>query len=230
MEERYGVVIRDLPAEERPRERLAKYGAEALATSELLAILLRVGTAKESALSLGNRLLSTFGSLRGIERATPDEMGRIPGIGLAKACQLKAAFELGKRIAASTDDVQPAIRGPEDAANLVMEGLRYESKEHFQAILLNTRNRVVAIRPVSMGSLQQSIVHAREVFREAISNSAAAMIVVHNHPSGDPSPSEEDLAITRRLVEAGQLLGIPILDHLIIGAGKFISLKERGAL
>jgi DNA repair protein RadC len=224
----YSVIIRDLPAEERPRERLAKYGPEALATAELLAILLRTGTPKQSALGLANRLLSNFGSLRGIATAAIEQLATIPGLGLAKAAQLKAAFELGKRLAVSTEDARPVIKSPEDAANLVMEDLRYRDKEHFKAILLDTRNRVLALPTISVGSLQQNIVHPREVFKEAIARSAAAIIVLHNHPSGDPSPSPEDGALTRRLADAGDLLGIPLLDHLIIGAGTFISLKQRG--
>jgi len=226
----YRTIIRDLPEEERPRERLAKRGPEALANSELLAILLRTGSAKESALGLANRLLSKFGSLRGIAQATVEQLSEVNGMGLAKAAQLKAAFELGKRLAVSTEDDRPAIASPADAAGLVMEELRYHDKEHFVALFLDSRNRVIAQRTISVGSLQANIVHPREVFKEAISRSSAALIVLHNHPSGDPTPSEEDRAITTRLKEAGSLIGIPLLDHIIIGSGKFVSLKEQGVL
>ena len=228
--EEYHAIIRELPAEERPRERLAKHGPEALANAELLAILLRTGSAKESALGLANRLLSKFESLRGIAQATVEELSEVNGLGLAKAAQLKAAFELGKRLATTAADDKPAIGCPADAAALVMEQLRYQDREHLVALFLDTRNRVIAQRTISVGSLTASIIHPREVFKEAISRSAAAVIVLHNHPSGDPSPSEEDRAITARLKEAGGLIGIPVLDHIIIGAGKFVSLKEKGAL
>lgn len=226
----YRVIIRDLPEEERPRERLAKSGPEALANSELVAILLRTGTAKESAIGLANRLLSKFGSLKGIAKATVEELSSVNGMGLAKAAQLKAAFELGKRLAAFTEDSRPVIGSPADAASLVMEELRHQDKEHFLALFLDTRNRVIARKTISVGSLQANIVHPREVFKEAVSRSAASLIVLHNHPSGDPTPSEEDRAITTRLQEAGKLMGIPLLDHIVIGAGQFVSLKERGVL
>jgi len=226
----YHCIIRDLPEGERPRERLAKNGAEALANAELLAILLRTGSTKESALGLANRLLSHFGGLPGIAQATVEQLSALSGLGLAKATQLKAAFELGKRLAVYCEDSRPTVTSPAEAAGLVMETLRHEQKEHFRALLLDTRNRVIAQETISVGSLQANIVHPREVFKAAIARSAAALIVLHNHPSGDPSPSEEDRAITARLVEAGALIGIPLLDHIIIGAGKFLSLKERGWL
>ena len=228
--ETYRAIIRDMPEEERPRERLAKLGPEALANAELLAILLRTGTAKESAIGLANRLLSKFEGLRGIAGATVEELSEVPGLGLAKAAQLKAAFELGKRLAASSDDDKPTIRCPADAANLVMEQLRYQDREHLVALFLDIRNRVIGQKTVSVGSLHANIVHPREVFKDAIARSAAAIIVAHNHPSGDPSPSEEDCNVTARLKEAGSLIGIQLLDHIIIGAGKFLSLKERGLL
>jgi DNA repair protein RadC len=228
--ETYHGIIRDLPAAERPRERLAKNGAEVLANAELLAILLRTGSAKESALGLANRLLSHFGGLSGIAGATVEQLSALSGLGLAKAAQLKAAFELGKRLAVYNEDPRPAITSPAEAAGLVMEILCHEQKEHFLALLLDTRNRVIAQETISVGSLQANIVHPREVFKVAIARSAAALIVLHNHPSGDPSPSEEDRAITARLVEAGALIGIPVLDHIIIGAGRFVSLKEQGGI
>jgi len=228
--ESYRGIIRDLPKAERPRERLAKNGAEALANSELLAILLRTGSAKESALGLANRLLGHFGGLPGIAQAAVEQLSAISGLGLAKAAQLKAAFEIGKRLAVYQDDSRPVITSPAEAAGLVMETFCHEQKEHFLALLLDTRNRMIAQETISVGSLQANIVHPREVFKAAIARSAAALIVLHNHPSGDPSPSAEDRAITARLVEAGALIGIPVLDHIIIGAGKYVSLKEQGEL
>lgn len=151
-------------------------------------------------------------------------------IGLAKACQLKAAFELGKRLATTGDAPRPVITSPLTAANLVMEDMRYLQQEHFRVIFLDTRNQVITAKDISIGSLNASIVHPRETFKAAISHTAAAVILVHNHPSGDPTPSKEDLALTARMKEAGELIGIPVFDHLIIGDGRFISLKERGMM
>ena len=227
--ERYHTTIREMPAEERPRERLMRYGPEALRTAELLAIILRVGSARGSAISLADQLLSHFGSLRAVAKATVEELSAVRGIGVAKAAQVKAAFELGKRLATAAEQ-RPLVNRPELAANLVMEDLRYRDKEHFEALLLDTRNQCIAIRPVSIGSLNSNVAHPREIFKEAVSHSANAMIVAHNHPSGDPTPSEEDKALTRRLVEAGKVMGIDVLDHLIIGDGRWLSFKEKGLM
>lgn len=228
--ERYSLIIKELPAEERPRERLAKYGPQSLSTAELLAIILRIGTKRESAIRLAERLLSTFKSLRGIASASVEELSEISGVGMAKATQIKAAFELGKRLAASTEEAKPTITSPLDAANLVMEDLRYHEKEHFQVILLDGRHRVIGVQPISVGILNSNLVHPREVFRPAISRGSAAVIAVHNHPSGDPTPSGDDEAITKRLMETGELVGIPVLDHIVIGAGQFVSMKEKGLM
>jgi len=227
--ETYHTTIRDMPVDERPRERLARYGAEVLATAELLAIILRVGSSRGSALSLANQLLSHFGSLRAIAKATVEELSEVKGVGVAKATQLKAAFELGKRLATAGDE-RVLVNRPELAANLIMEELRYHDKEHFKALLLDTRNRCIGTPSVSIGSLNSNVAHPREVFHEAVSHSAASIIVAHNHPSGDPTPSEEDKALTRRLVEAGKIMGIQVLDHLIIGDGCWVSLKEKGLM
>lgn len=221
------VTIRDLPDEERPRERLAKYGADAVTNTELIAILLRTGSARESALSLANRLLSQFG-VRGIAKASVEELAQVKGIGLAKAAQLKAAFELGKRLATTGDEARRTIQSPQHAADLVMEDLRYRDREHFQIILLDTRNCLIGTpRTVAVGGLNVNRVEPREIFKEAITHSAHAVILVHNHPSGDPTPSADDRALTQRLLEAGKLMGIQVLDHVIIGDGKFASLKEK---
>jgi DNA repair protein RadC len=228
--ERYRLAIRDLPREERPRERLLRYGAEALSTSELLAILLRTGTRNESALGLAERIVASFGSLRDVAAASIAELGRVRGVGPVKAVGIKAALELGKRLLAFSPETRPTIRSPADVANLVMTELRHEAREHFKAILLDTKNQVLRVVTVSVGSLNESIVHPRELFLEAIRHSAAAVIVVHNHPSGDPAPSPEDVEVTRRLRDAGQILGIELLDHVVLGDGRWVSLKERGVL
>lgn len=226
----YSPLIRDLPRDERPRERLEQYGPDALTHSDLLAIILRVGNPRMSAIQLAQHLLQHFGGLRELDAATVAELSQVPGIGLAKACQLKAAFTLGKRLATDREAALPTVSSPQTVANLVMEDLRYRKQEHFRVLFIDTRNQVINIRDISIGSLNASIVHPRETFKAAISHTAAAIILVHNHPSGDPTPSKEDLALTARMVEAGTLLGIPVFDHLIIGDGRFVSLKERGLM
>lgn len=224
------LLIRDIPRDERPRERLERYGAGSLAAHELLAILLRVGNARVSALQLAQQLVSHFGGLHRLAAASVQELSQVNGIGLAKASQLHAAFELGKRLAASSGAPRPTISSPLDAANLVMEEMRYFPQEHYRVLLLDTRHQVISGRDVSVGSLNASIVHPRETFKPAIAASAAAVILAHNHPSGDPTPSKEDLALTARMVQVGELMGIPVLDHLVIGDGRYVSLKERGLM
>lgn len=221
-------MMRDLPADERPRERLERYGPGALGTPELLAIILRVGNARVSALQLAQQLVSKYGGLRGVAAASVQELSEVSGIGLAKACQLKAAFELGKRLATSSDAPRPVISSPLDAVNLVMEEMRYYPEEHFKTIFLDTRHQVIGAEETSKGTLSASLVHPREVFKAAIKATAAAVLLAHNHPSGDPTPSKEDLALTARLVQTGELVGIPVLDHLIIGDGRYVSLKDKG--
>ena len=225
-----GVVIRDLPAGERPRERMAQYGPEAMSTVELLAILLRVGSRGESAIRLAERLLAEFGGLAGIAKARVPQLSALPGIGLAKAAQIKAAFELGKRLATSVEGPRPVIRNAADAAALMMEELRYREQECLAAILLDARNQVIRTLVLTIGTLTGSPAHPREVFKEALAHGCASLIVCHNHPSGDPTPSRDDIALTTRLVQAGEIMGIPLLDHLIIGDGRFVSLKEAGRM
>ena len=217
-----------MPSEERPRERLIAYGADALSVSELLAILLRTGTEQRSAVALADYILAQLGGIRGVSKATIEELAQIHGIGPAKAAQIKAAIEFGRRLVASDPQERPKIRSPRDVYDMLGPGLRDEGREHFIAILLDTKNGVLRHRTVSVGDLSSAVVHPREVFLEAIRHSAASLIVSHNHPSGDPTPSSEDIAVTRRLQEAGELLGIALLDHIIIGDGRFISLKEQG--
>jgi DNA repair protein RadC len=226
--DRYSLAMKDLPPEERPRERLAKHGPEALSTPELLAILLRTGTARESALDVAEGIVAQAGGLRGLATATIEQLSQIRGVGVVKAIEIRAAVELGKRISAFTHEARPTVRCPEDVWQLVQSELRHEPREHFKVLLLDTRNQVIRVSTVSVGSLTESIVHPREVFREAIRHSSAALIAVHNHPSGDPTPSQEDIQVTRRLDEAGRTVGIDVLDHVIVGEGRYVSLKERG--
>ena len=227
---RYSPTIKELPLDERPRERLAANGATALTTAELLAILIRVGNAQRSAVSLGEHLLAHFGNIKEIACAPVEALAKVHGIGKAKAAQIKAAIEFGNRVALFTGDARPTIGGPRDVSNLLMPELRYVKKETLKSLLLDTKNHVLAIKTVSVGDLSSSIVHPREVFQDAILASAAALIIAHNHPSGDPTPSAEDIAVTRRLMDAGEILGIDLLDHIIIGDGVFVSLKERGKM
>lgn len=222
--------IKDLPQQERPRERLQQLGTGALSNAELLAILLRTGTKEMSALRLAECLLSCAENLRALPEMTLEELQQIKGIGLAKSVQIKAALELGKRIATSSQEERLQISSPGDAAGLFMEDLRYKKREYFKLVLLDTKNRVIAREQISEGSLNASIVDLRQIFGIALKKSAAAMILAHNHPSGDPAPSHEDLAITRRIKEAGELMGIKVLDHLVIGDGRFLSFKEKGLL
>ncbi|WP_138496240.1 RadC family protein [Paenibacillus pinistramenti] len=222
--------LRDIPHEERPRERLIRYGAEALSHAELLAILLRTGTHQESAIHVAQKILSKAGEIRGLVDLSLDELMEIKGIGEAKAIQLLAGIEIGRRLARSVRRDAVVIRSPKDAAEIVMDQLRYLNKEHFICLFLNTKNHLIGQETLSIGSLNASIVHPREVFRAAVKCSSASIVCVHNHPSGDPSPSPEDIQITKRLCEAGEIIGIDVLDHLIIGDGRFVSLKEQGLM
>ncbi|MCI3923616.1 DNA repair protein RadC [Paenibacillus sp. TRM 82003] len=224
------LLLREVPKEERPRERMLSCGAGGLSNAELLAIILRTGAQRESAVTLSQRLLRSAGGLRGLTGRSLEELCEERGIGPAKALQIQAAIELGKRIARTELDAAPTIRAPGDVAALVTEDLRYLQQEHFVVLFLNTKNRVIGRETLSVGSLNAAIVHPREVFRAAVKRSAASVICVHNHPSGDPTPSAEDIQLTHRLTEAGHIIGIEVLDHVIIGDRSFVSLKERGDL
>jgi DNA repair protein RadC len=220
--------ITDLSTSDRPRERMAELGAQALSNAELIAILLRVGIQGENAVDMGQRLLQDLGGPHGLHRATLLELSHQRGMGLAKASQIKAAIELGMRIHTLVPEERPSIHSPADAANLVMYEMSALPQEHLRVINLDTRNRVINIEKLYVGSLNASTVRVGEIFRAAIQRNAAAVIILHNHPSGDPSPSPEDVALTRSIVQAGKLLDIEVLDHVVIGTGKWVSLKERG--
>jgi len=222
--------IADLAADERPRERLARLGPQALSKAELLAILLRVGVPGENAVQVGQRLLKDFKGLSGLHRAPFEELCNQHGIGKAKAAQIMAAIELGYRLARDSPEERPTINSPADAAALVACEMSALEQEHLKVILLDTRNRVLDIVEVYKGSVNSSQVHVGELFKPAIRRNAAALIVVHNHPSGDPTPSPDDVAVTRSIVQAGKLLDVDVLDHMVIGQGKgrWVSMKERG--
>lgn len=221
--------IADLPTSDRPRERLMQAGPGSLNNAELLAILLRMGVAGENAVRLAERLLGQCGGLPGLHRCTLADLQSVKGIGPAKAAQLLAAIELGRRIASSSPQERPVINAPADAANLLMYQLAGLNQEYLYVILLDTRNRVIgAPLEIYHGSLNTTVIRTSEVFREAVKVNAAALIAVHNHPSGDPAPSPDDVAVTRVLVEAGRKLDIEVLDHLVLGQNRFVSLKERG--
>lgn len=222
------LMIKDYPEDQRPRERMIQDGPSSLSNHELLAILLRTGSKEESVLQLAYKLLINFEGLRLLKDASIEEITDTKGIGKVKAVQIMAAVELGRRIHRLQYEDRYVIRSPEDAANFVMEDMRFLSQEHFVCLYLNTKNQVLHQQTIFIGSLNASIVHPREVFKEAFRRSAASFICIHNHPSGDPAPSREDIDVTKRLSECGKLIGIELLDHLIIGDQKFISLKEKG--
>jgi DNA repair protein RadC len=221
--------IRDLPMSERPRERLQKFGAEALSAQEILALILGRGISGESVMVTAQRLLSQFGSLKGIGDASLEELAKVRGIGLAKAAQIRAAFELTSRLEGYQESgKRETVKTPEDVVALLHSRLQGKKKEYFLTLLLDTRNQLIRVAEISVGSLDSSVVHPREVFKEAVSASAAAVIFAHNHPSGDPEASEDDINLTKRLVEAGEIMGIDVLDHIIIGDRKYLSLKREG--
>jgi len=230
IKESRGLRVREMPPAERPRERLYRHGPGGLKTSELMAIVFRTGSREARAEQIAERLLASFGDLRRMAKASIEELCEFDGVGLVKAIELQAAFELGKRLVDSARAERPTIRCPRDVADLVMNELKMLDQEHFRVLLLDTKNRVTRIEEVFKGSLNSSVSHPREAYRAAVSAAAAAVILVHNHPSGDPRPSQEDIATTRRMAEAGETLGIPLLDHVIIGDGQHVSLKEKGIL
>jgi DNA repair protein RadC len=225
----YNPTIKEMPSDERPRERLEHYGSTALSTAELLALILRTGSKDENVLRLATRMLVTYRGLGGLARAPFSELTGIKGLGPAKVTELQATFELARRLAKeSPEDTRIQVKSPADAANLLMLEMSMLEQENLRTILLDSKNHVLKVHTVYIGSLNSASVRVGELFREAIRANSAAMILVHNHPSGDPTPSPEDVHVTRQIVEAGKLLDIEVLDHLVIGQQRWVSLKERG--
>lgn len=224
----YVPMIRDLAAEDRPRERLMRVGPQAVSTAELLAIILRTGVGGENVLRLAERLLGSFRDLPGLAQASLAELTQVKGVGPVKAIEIKAALEIGRRLMASAPQEKLRVTSPADAANLLMSEMMFLEQEHLRLILLDTRNGVLGTPTIYVGSLNTSVIRIGELFRAAIKENAAAFIVVHNHPSGDPSPSPEDINVTRQILQAGKLLDISLLDHIVIGHQRYVSLKERG--
>lgn len=223
----YRLRIRDMQKDERPRERLIKHGASALGNSELLAIILRTGTTKENVVNLCQRILSQY-NLKQLSQTNLAQLMEIHGIKESKAAQIAACFEIARRLEAFNEEAKPVIHSPEDVYRRIYPGLRGQKKEKFIELCLDTKNQVIKEDIISIGSLNANIVHPREVFKTALAESAAHIIVAHNHPSGDPSPSKEDIEITKKLVETGKIMGIEVLDHIIIGDGRHFSMKEAG--
>lgn len=225
------MIIRELPVDERPREKMVIYGASTLSNDELLAILIRTGTKKKSAVTLANEVLSyRENGIAFLAECVPEELTEIQGIGLAKASQIVAAIELGKRIATKPKEAKINVNNPEAIADLFMEKMRYYKKEFFNVVILNTKGEVIAVENVAIGDLNCTIIHPREIFCKAVKKSASALIFVHNHPSGNPTPSREDIDITERLIKAGEVLGIKVLDHIIIGDGTFLSFRNKNLM
>ncbi|MCT4508338.1 MAG: DNA repair protein RadC [Tepidibacter sp.] len=226
------VSIKDMAKNQRPREKIILSGVNSLSDTELLAILLRTGNKNMSSIELANYIINMDKSLgiRKLAYTNIEELKEVKGVGTAKACQIMAAIELGRRISKFIPEKKPKITGPDDIVSMYMEDIRYLKKEVFKAILLNTKNEVISDVEISVGTLNSSLVHPREVFIEAIKRSTNKIILMHNHPSGNPDPSREDKNITKRLIEGGKILGIDIIDHIIVGDGMYFSFKERGLI
>src|SRR5687768_15435477 len=222
--------MKDVAAYERPREKLARIGAAGLGENELLALVLGVGSRGNDALELANRLLHVVGGLHGLVRSDFGSLYRVPGVGTARAAQIVAAVELGRRTLICRAADRPRLRTPRDIAVYLLPQYGALPVEHFGIVMLDTKHRVIRIRIVAIGSLDTTVVHPREVFREAASGSAAAIVLFHNHPSGDPTPSPDDLALTTRMVNAGSIMGIDVVDHLILADQRYFSLVEAGRL
>lgn len=224
------VLIKELPTAERPRERLLRYGAASLSNSELIAIILRTGNKNENILNLSSRIIKERGGLNGLLNSEIEDFTKLKGIGAAKASQLIALCELSKRFKCYKSGEKYKISSPKDAAMYVMEEMRYLKQEILKVLMLDIKNHVIYEKNVSMGSLNSSIVHPREVFKEAIVKNSASIIILHNHPSGECTPSKEDIQVTQRIKESGRIIGIELMDHIVIGDGNFTSLKEKGLL
>ena len=231
LDQKRNYTIKELPITERPREKLYDYGPKALSNEELLAIIIRTGNKEDTAIDLARRLLSKDKrGLVALRDTTLQELMETKGIGKCKAAQILAAIEIGKRINYLDALSKIKINEPSTIANLYMDEMRYLQKEHFRVVLLDTKNQIIVTEEISIGTLNASIVHPRDVFRAAIKRNANSIILIHNHPSGDPTPSNEDINITKRLLEAGNLIGIKVLDHIIIGDNKYISFREKNII
>ncbi|NLS44448.1 MAG: DNA repair protein RadC [Firmicutes bacterium] len=222
--------IKDMPARERPRERLLRIGPSALSSAELISIILRTGIQGQSALALAASVLQAFGGVRGIAGTSTQDLSTHKGIGPAKAVQMKAALELGRRAFMLGPEDLTEINNPKDVAEMVIGDMRYLDREHFKIVILNAKNRVEDLVTISVGCLDSSLAHPREVFKECVRRNCARIILVHNHPSGDPTPSDADIAITHRLANCGVILGIEVVDHIIVGDNKYQSLRELGLM
>lgn len=223
--------IKDLPVSERPREKLYSYGPESLSNAELLAIIIRTGHKQDTALDVAQRILSMDNrGLTYLSEVSIEQLMEVKGIGKCKAAQILAAIEIGKRLSRWGAHEKTRVNSPVVLANLVMDEMRYLNKEHFRIAILDTKNQILSIENISIGTLNASIVHPRDVFYAAIRRNANSIILIHNHPSGDPEPSKEDISITNRLIQVGDLLGIKVLDHIIIGDNRYISFKEKNLI
>lgn len=223
-------MIKEMPDLERPREKMINHGSHMLSNAELIAILIGSGNKKQNAIELSREIISSFGGLIALTDITYEELVSIRGIGNAKACNILAALELNKRVAAFSIKKKMKITSPNDICNIFMDGLRYEKKERFIIVLLNTKSEIISKEVISVGNLNSSIVHPREVYKYAIKKSAASIVFIHNHPSGNPKPSNNDKNITKRLVEVGDIIGISVLDHIIIGNDVYFSFKEHNLI
>lgn len=223
----YHATLHDMPLDERPRERLRAHGSQALSNAELLAIILRTGTARDNVLELAGKLLARYGGLGGLLNIDFNALSHEHGLGEAKCCQIKAALEIGKRLSRQQPDEKYQIKSPRDAANLVMVEMAYLDHEQMRILVLDSKNHVVENIDRYRGTVNSSVLRAAEIYRPAITRNCPAVLVCHNHPSGDPSPSAEDIAVTEQLVQAGKVLDIELVDHLIIGHHNYVSLKER---
>jgi len=219
--------VREMPEDDRPRERIARHGAEALRDAELIAVLFRTGTREAGAVALAERLLKEFGDLRRLAQASIEELQQVKGIGQVKAIELKAALELGRRLAGYARPRQVKFNNARDIADLLMHKFRQYETEHFKSVLLNIKNDVLKVVEVSHGTIDGTLALPGDVFRQAVREGAAGVVVAHNHPSGDPEPSRSDIELTRRLADAARLMNIKLIDHVIFGDGRYVSLKER---
>jgi len=226
----YSSAVREMPEEDRPRERLARLGPEALRDAELLAVLFRTGTREMGAVALAERVLMHFGDLRSLSRASIEELRQVKGLGAVKAIEIKAALELGLRLAAHTDRQRVRIRSAQDVVDLLMLRFKECETEHFKCVLLNAKHEVLKVLDVSQGGLDGTAALPRDVFRQAVREGACGVIVCHNHPSGDPEPSRDDLSLTKRLADAAAVLGVSLLDHIVFGDGRHVSIKERNLI